>query len=73
MHRVIFIVNPVGENSVLNYRWSETLTLQYCNFFPQDFCKFCCTEQIADVYGEDSEEMIRFEDVIDGLETEVAM
>ena len=39
----------------------------------QDFCKFCCTEQIADVYGEDSEEMIRFEDVIDGLETEVAM
>lgn len=39
----------------------------------QDFCKFCCTEQIADVYGEDSDEMIRFEDVIDGLETEVAM
>eukprot|EP00596_Hydrurales_sp_CCMP1899_P008126 CAMPEP_0119044132 /NCGR_PEP_ID=MMETSP1177-20130426/28958_1 /TAXON_ID=2985 /ORGANISM="Ochromonas sp, Strain CCMP1899" /LENGTH=48 /DNA_ID= /DNA_START= /DNA_END= /DNA_ORIENTATION= len=37
------------------------------------FCTFCCTEQIADVYGEDSDEMIRFEDVIDGLETEVAM
>lgn len=43
------------------------------HFFQQDFCKFCCAEQIADVYGEDSEEMIRFEDVIDGLETEVAM
>jgi hypothetical protein len=39
----------------------------------QGFCTFCCTEQIADVYGEDSDEMIRFEDVIDGLETEVAM
>ena len=38
-----------------------------------DFCKFCCTEQIADVYGEESEEMERFENVIDGLETEVEM
>jgi hypothetical protein len=37
----------------------------------QDFCKFCCEEQIADVYGEDSEEMERFEIVIEGLETEV--
>jgi uncharacterized protein len=37
----------------------------------QDFCKFCCVEQIADVYGEDSDEMERFEIVIEGLETEV--
>ena len=73
MHRVIFIVNPVGENSIINYGWSEILTSKNWFFLPQDFCKFCCTEQIADVYGEDSEEMIRFEDVIDGLETEVAM
>lgn len=25
-----------------------------------DFCNFCCREQIADVYGEDSKEMSRF-------------
>eukprot|EP01041_Mallomonas_annulata_P005022 gene5022-10050_t len=28
-----------------------------------DFCAFCCREQIADVYGDTSEEMIRFDDV----------
>jgi hypothetical protein len=31
--------------------------------YVKDFCKFCCTEQIADVYGEDSAEMERFETV----------
>jgi len=36
-----------------------------------NFCQFCCTEQIADVYGEDSPEMEAFDLVIDGLETEV--
>ena len=33
-----------------------------------DFCAFCCREQIGDVYGENSEEMIEFEDVISYLE-----
>jgi len=35
-----------------------------------DFCAFCCREQIADVYGDESDEMIRFEDVIDALQAE---
>ena len=29
-----------------------------------DFCTFCCSEQITDVYGEDSDEMQNFQDVI---------
>ena len=33
-----------------------------------DFCAFCCREQIGDVYGEDSTEMLDFEDVISYLE-----
>ena len=68
--------NTANENYV-NYSSTETHTWNnfdlHISLLLQDFCKFCCTEQIADVYGEDSEEMIRFEDVIDGLETEVAM
>lgn len=32
-----------------------------------DFCGFCCTENIADVYGEESPEMIRFEDTFQSL------
>ena len=35
-----------------------------------DFCAFCCREQIADVYGEESSEMEMFEDVISSLEDE---
>lgn len=33
----------------------------------QDFCTFCCREQIEDVYGGESDELNRFEDVIEGL------
>lgn len=33
-----------------------------------DFCTFCCREQIADVYGDESKEMFNFEKVIDSLE-----
>ena len=33
-----------------------------------DFCAFCCREQIGDVYGENSEEMMEFEDVISYLD-----
>jgi len=35
-----------------------------------DFCAFCCREHIGDVYGEDSKEMDRFEQVIEALELE---
>ena len=35
-----------------------------------DFCSFCCREQISDVYGEDSEEMENFEDVLIDLSIE---
>lgn len=34
-----------------------------------DFCAFCCTENIIDVYGEDSDELERFEDIIEMLQT----
>lgn len=34
----------------------------------QEFCTFCCTEQITDVYGGSSDEMHRFKAVIDALE-----
>ena len=43
----------------------------FFSIFYQDFCKFCCREQIADAYGEESVEMDRFEDVIEELEDEV--
>jgi hypothetical protein len=33
----------------------------------QDFCAFCCREQISDVYGEETTEMETFEDVIESL------
>lgn len=33
-----------------------------------DFCRFCCEEQITDSYGEDSPEMIRFLTVMDSLD-----
>ena len=33
-----------------------------------DFCSFCCREHITDVYGEESKEMQRYEDVIKYLE-----
>ena len=36
-----------------------------------DFCAFCCREQITDTYGEDSKEMDSFEDVLESLEFEV--
>jgi len=29
-----------------------------------DFCAFCCREQITDTYGENSDEMDRFESVL---------
>lgn len=32
-----------------------------------DFCAFCCREQISDVYGEESNVMERFEEVIASL------
>ncbi|KAJ1442370.1 hypothetical protein B484DRAFT_322056 [Ochromonadaceae sp. CCMP2298] len=35
-----------------------------------DFCAFCCREQISDVYGAESDESIRFEDVIEALARE---
>jgi len=35
-----------------------------------DFCTFCCREQITDVYGEDSKEMSDFEDVLIDLSIE---
>jgi hypothetical protein len=34
-----------------------------------DFCKFCCTENIKDSYGELSDELDRFEDVMERLES----
>lgn len=33
-----------------------------------NFCTFCCQEQISDSYGDDSKEMIRFLQVIDSLQ-----
>jgi Fe-S-cluster containining protein len=36
-----------------------------------DFCNFCCREQIQDVYGEDSDEMNRFNNVALALELEL--
>ena len=33
-----------------------------------EFCRFCCEEQISDSYGEDSPEMIRFLTVMDSLD-----
>ena len=35
-----------------------------------DFCKFCCTENIKDTFGELSEEMERFETAMEMLEEE---
>lgn len=35
----------------------------------QEFCGFCCREQIADVYGEESMEMGTFNDVQDQIST----
>lgn len=35
-----------------------------------DFCTFCCREQISDVYGDDSVEMDNFEDVIESFDYE---
>ena len=32
-----------------------------------DFCTFCCREQIADVYGAKSSEMVRFNSVAQSL------
>ena len=32
-----------------------------------DFCAFCCREQISDVYGEESSTMERFEEIIASL------
>ena len=40
--------------------------------FVQDFCTFCCQEHISDVYGEDSDEMDRFELVIQKLNPDLA-
>lgn len=36
----------------------------------QDFCTFCCTENIRDVYGDESTEMETFSDTILQLEEE---
>eukprot|EP01039_Chlorochromonas_danica_P005124 gene5124-5630_t len=35
-----------------------------------DFCAFCCREHITDVFGEESEEMERFDDVMETLNEE---
>ena len=35
-----------------------------------DFCAFCCREQISDVYGEESSTMERFEEIIASLRDE---
>ena len=35
-----------------------------CSFATQDFCTFCCREQITDVYGSKSKELSTFESVI---------
>ena len=29
-----------------------------------DFCAFCCREQITDTYGDNSDEMDRFESIL---------
>jgi hypothetical protein len=35
-----------------------------------DFCSFCCREQIGDAYGDESDVMERFEDIMAALQVE---
>ena len=64
MHACIHVGNP--NLSLYNVN-IMCVWIPGCSFL-QDFCAFCCREQIADVYGEDSNEMDKFEDVQEFLE-----
>jgi len=44
------------------------LDLMFHATLSQDFCTFCCREQIEDTYGKESVEMDRFEDTIESIQ-----